>query len=216
MKASTPPPPNLPSHRVGYAHVSSVGQNLDSQVDALERAGCGKTFSDKMTGSRMDRPGWDQLMDYLRSGDVLVVTELSRMTRSLLHLLETAQLLEKKQVDLISLRENIDTSTATGRCFLSMMGAIHQMERELRAPNAPPPAGLQRERGERPVVAHEPMSPDSRTPKSCTKTPVRRQTKSARLSELDDASSSPTSRSSGTSSQLTLPPIRPFRGVGQK
>ena len=128
--------PFLSLHRVGYARVSSGGQNLDSQVDALQKAGCKKIFTDKMTGSRMDRPGWDQLMDYVRSGDALVVTELSRMTRSLIHLLETAQLLEQKQVNLVSLRENIDTSTATGRCFLSMMGAIHQMERELRAERA--------------------------------------------------------------------------------
>ncbi len=84
----------------------------------------------------MDRPGWDQLMEYLRSGDTLVVTELSRMTRSLLDLLQTAKILEQRQVNLISLRENIDTTTATGRCFLSMMGAIHQMERELRAERA--------------------------------------------------------------------------------
>jgi DNA invertase Pin-like site-specific DNA recombinase len=124
------------AHRIGYARVSSVGQNLDSQLDALQKAGCKKTFSDKMTGSRMDRPGWDQLMEYVRPGDVLVVTELSRMTRSLMHLLETVQLLDKRQVNLVSLRENIDTSTAIGRCFLSMMGAIHQMERELRAERA--------------------------------------------------------------------------------
>jgi len=97
----------------------------------LQKAGCKKTFSDKMTGSRMDCPGWDQLMDYVRPGDSLVVTELSRMTRSLMHLLETTQALEQRKVNLVSLRENIDTSTATGRCFLSMMGAIHQMEREL-------------------------------------------------------------------------------------
>jgi DNA invertase Pin-like site-specific DNA recombinase len=106
-------------------------------VDALQKAGCQKTFSDKMTASSLlDRPGWDQLMDYVRPGDALVVTELSRMTRSLIHLLETSQLLEQKQVNLVSLRENIDTSTATGRCFLSMMGAIHEMERELRAERA--------------------------------------------------------------------------------
>ena len=94
-------------HRIGYARVSSIGQNLDSQVDALQKAGCKKTFSDKMTGSRMDRPGWDQLIEYVRPGDTLVVTELSRMTRSLMHLLETAQLLEQRQVNLVSLRENI-------------------------------------------------------------------------------------------------------------
>src|ERR1039457_2390068 len=131
------------AHQIGYARVSSVGQNLDSQLDALQKAGCKKTFSDKMTGSRMDRPGWDQLMEYVRPGDVLVVTELSRMTRSLMHLLETAQWLERKRVHLVSLRENIDTSSATGRCFLSMMGAIYQMERELRGEHRQRRAGRQ-------------------------------------------------------------------------
>jgi DNA invertase Pin-like site-specific DNA recombinase len=123
-------------HRIGYARVSSSGQNLDSQIDALQKAGCKKIFCDKVTGSRMDRPGWDQLLDYIRPSDTLVVVELSRMTRSLLNLLETTKILEQRQVHLISLRENIDTSTATGRCFLSMMGAIHQMERELRIERA--------------------------------------------------------------------------------
>jgi DNA invertase Pin-like site-specific DNA recombinase len=134
-------------HRVGYARVSSVGQNLDSQLDALQKAGCQKIFSDKMTGSRMDRPGWDQLIDYVRVNDVIVVTELSRMTRSLMHLLETVQLLDEKKINLVSLRENIDTSTATGRCFLSMMGAIHQMERELRAERASAGRASARARG---------------------------------------------------------------------
>jgi DNA invertase Pin-like site-specific DNA recombinase len=91
-------PPSL--HRFGYARVSSVGQNLDSQVDALQKAECEKIFSDKTTGSRMDRPGWDQLMEYVRPADTLVVTELSRMTRSLLNLLETVKLLEQRQVNL--------------------------------------------------------------------------------------------------------------------
>ncbi len=123
-------------HRIGYARVSSIGQNLDSQIDALQKAGCGKIFSDKMTGSHMDRPGWDQFLEYARPGDTLVVSELSRMTRSLMDLLTTAKVLEQRQINLVSLRENIDTTTATGRCFLSMMGAIHQMERELRAERA--------------------------------------------------------------------------------
>lgn len=123
-------------YRIGYARVSSVGQNLDAQTDSLQQAGCDKIFTDKMTGSRMDRPGWDELMIYIRAGDTLVVTELSRMTRSLLNLLETAKELEAKQVEFISLREQIDTHTATGRCFLSIMGAVHQMERELKAERA--------------------------------------------------------------------------------
>ena len=133
LNSSVSPPA---SHRIGYARISSVGQNRDSQLDALQKAGCGKIFSDTMTGSRLHRPGWDQLLAYIRPDDTLVVTELSRMTRSLLHLLETAKTLEQHEVHLVSLREHIDTTAATGRCFLSMMGAIHQMERELRAERA--------------------------------------------------------------------------------
>jgi DNA invertase Pin-like site-specific DNA recombinase len=55
-------------------------------MDALKQAGCLKIFTDKLTGSRMERPGWAELLEYIRPGDILVVTELSRMTRSLLHL----------------------------------------------------------------------------------------------------------------------------------
>jgi DNA invertase Pin-like site-specific DNA recombinase len=136
VDTSAPIEPKTVPNRIGYARVSSIGQNLDSQMDALKQAGCLKIFTDKLTGSRMDRPGWAELLEYIRPGDILVVTELSRMTRSLLHLLETAKILEQRQINLLSLRESIDTTTATGRCFLSMMGAIHQMERELRAERA--------------------------------------------------------------------------------
>jgi DNA invertase Pin-like site-specific DNA recombinase len=136
VDTSTPIKPKTVPNRIGYARVSSIGQNLDSQMDALKQAGCLKIFTDKLTGSRMERPGWAELLEYIRPGDILVVTELSRMTRSLLHLLETAKILEQRQINLLSLRESIDTTTATGRCFLSMMGAIHQMERELRAERA--------------------------------------------------------------------------------
>ncbi len=127
---------DLVPQRIGYARVSSGGQNLDAQLDTLQQAGCAKIFSDKMSGARMDRPAWERLLEYLRPGDTLVVTELSRMTRSLLDLLETSKMLEQRQVHLMSLREHLDTTSATGRCFLAMMGAIHQMERELRAERA--------------------------------------------------------------------------------
>lgn len=136
METIAPSSVNCLMHKMGYARVSSVGQNLDSQIDALQKAGCGKIFTDKMTGSRLDRPGWEKLMEHVRPGDTLIVTELSRMTRSLLNLLETTKMLEERQINLVSLQENIDTNTATGRCFLSMMGAIHQMERELKAERA--------------------------------------------------------------------------------
>ena len=133
--------------RIGYARVSSVGQHLDAQLDALHAAGCVRVFTDTMTGARMDRPGWAGLLDYVRPGDMIVVSELSRLTRSLRDLLETSTLLDDRQIHLVSLRENSDTTSATGRCFLSMMGAIHQMERELRAERAAAGRASARARG---------------------------------------------------------------------
>jgi len=119
--------------KVGYARVSALDQKLDAQLDALTQAGCAKIFSDRVSGATADRPGWEQLMAYVRPGDAVVITELSRMSRSLAHLLEVVRTFEAQGIELVSLREHIDTATATGRCFLAIMGAIAQMERELRA-----------------------------------------------------------------------------------
>jgi DNA invertase Pin-like site-specific DNA recombinase len=121
---------------IGYARVSSPSQNVDSQIDSLNAAGCAKIFADKISGTKKERKGWDELMSYIRSGDILVVTELSRMSRSLSHLLEITAELKERQVDLKSLRENIDTSSASGRAFLSIMGAVSQMELEIKAERA--------------------------------------------------------------------------------
>lgn len=123
-------------HRIGYARVSTAAQNIDSQIDALYAFGCKKVFSDKESGVKTERPGWQQLLNYIREGDILVITELSRMTRSLKHLLQVVEELGNRGVDIVSLREHIDTSTATGRCFVSIMGAISQMERELKSERA--------------------------------------------------------------------------------
>ena len=121
------------NNKIGYARVSTIAQKLDSQIDALEKAGCIKIFSEKSSGVKDERVGWKKLMEYIRPGDILVVTELSRMTRSLMHLLKVVKELEEQNISILSLRENIDTTTATGRCFISMIGAISQMERELKA-----------------------------------------------------------------------------------
>lgn len=120
-------------NKIGYARVSSRDQKLDSQLDMLKEAGCMKVFCDKASGIKQSRPGWDKLIEYIRPGDSLVVAELSRMTRSLAHLLSLIDDFETKKISMVSLRENIDTSTATGRAFISIMGVINQMERELRA-----------------------------------------------------------------------------------
>lgn len=122
--------------KIGYARVSSRDQNLDSQIDMLQAAGCDKIFQEKVSGVREHRPEWDKLLEYVRPGDCIVVAELSRMTRSLMHLLKLTQELETKGVSIASLREHIDTSTATGRAFVSIIGAINQMERELKAERA--------------------------------------------------------------------------------
>jgi len=121
------------AYKVGYARVSSSAQKLDAQFDALKQIGCHKVFADRVSGIKADRPGWEQLIAYVRPGDRVIVTELSRMSRSLMHLLDVVQTFEHQDIEIVSLRENIDTSTATGRGFLAMMGVIAQMERELKA-----------------------------------------------------------------------------------
>ena len=122
--------------RIGYARVSSKDQNLDSQRDLLNAAGCERIFEDKVSGMKESRPEWDRLLEFLREGDTVVVTELSRMTRSLMHLLSLVKEFEERGVQIQSLRENIDTTSATGRAFISILGALHQLERELKAERA--------------------------------------------------------------------------------
>jgi DNA invertase Pin-like site-specific DNA recombinase len=68
--------------RIGYARVSTKEQNIDSQLDQLAKEGCIKVITDTVSGTTKDRPGWNELMEYLRTGDTVVVTELSRMSRS--------------------------------------------------------------------------------------------------------------------------------------
>ena len=121
------------SEIIGYARVSTRDQNLDGQLDLLRSFGCLRIFEDKVCSISEKRPGWDSLMDYIRPDDSIVVTEISRMTRSVPHLFALVKEFEERRINLISLRENIDTTTATGRAFLGMMGVINQMERELRA-----------------------------------------------------------------------------------
>ena len=124
------------THMIGYARISSPSQNLDAQIDSLKQSGCIRIFTDTISGTKTQRKGWDELMAYIRGGDILVITELSRMSRSLSHLLEILKDLNIRQVDLKSLRENIDTSSATGRAFISIMGAVSQMELEIKSERA--------------------------------------------------------------------------------
>lgn len=130
---------------IGYARVSSVGQTLDVQLDKLRH--CDKVFQEKKSGASRKRPGLEACLEYVRDGDVLVVTRLDRLARSTLHLCQIAAELERKRVNLQVLDQNIDTSDATGRLLFNMLGAIAQFETEIRAERQMDGIQKARERG---------------------------------------------------------------------
>ena len=109
---------------IGYARVSTAGQNLALQRDALEWAGCDRIYDDTGSGSVRHRPELDACLDYLRAGDTLVVWRLDRLGRSLRHLIETIGDLEQREVGFRSLTEGLDTTTAAGRLTLHIFAAL--------------------------------------------------------------------------------------------
>lgn len=116
---------------VGYARVSSVGQSLDIQLDKLQY--CDKIFQEKVSSLSSKRTQLQACLEYVREGDVLIVTRLDRLARSTLHLSQIAEELQRKGVHLQVIDQNIDTSDATGRLLFNMLGAIGQFENEIRA-----------------------------------------------------------------------------------
>lgn len=117
--------------RIGYARVSSVGQSLDVQLDKLTQ--CDKIYQEKHSSVRGTRPQLAACLDYVREGDTLVVTRLDRLARSTLHLCQIAAELQRKEVQLLVLDQQINTQDATGRLLFHMLGAIAQFETEIRA-----------------------------------------------------------------------------------
>lgn len=114
---------------VGYARVSTIGQHLESQLNALK--GCDKIFQEKESGAKGDRPQLQALLEFVREGDIVQVTKLDRLARNTKHLLDIADFLEKKKVSLHILNIGINTATPTGKLMLTMIGAIATFEREL-------------------------------------------------------------------------------------
>jgi len=125
----------FPYMLVGYMRVSSESdrQNTNLQRDALQAAGVDARhlYEDRASGSKDDRPGLAQALEFLRPGDVLVVWKLDRLGRSLSHLLSIVNTLKDKQVAFRSLTEGMDTTTASGELLFHVFGALAQFERAL-------------------------------------------------------------------------------------
>jgi len=118
--------------RIGYARVSTDDQSVDLQVDALSKFDCQIIFKDEgHSGASRSRPGLRQCLTQLQSGDDLVVWKLDRLGRSLSHLLEVVNELERRRIGLVSLSESINTASPGGVLVFHIMGALAQFERAL-------------------------------------------------------------------------------------
>lgn len=117
--------------KLGYARVSTQDQNLALQLDALKAAGCIKIFQEKASGSKIERPELNRLLEIIRQGDTLVIWKLDRLGRSLNHLIEIVTQLEEQQVGLVSLNDPIDTTTAQGRLVFRIFASLAEFEREV-------------------------------------------------------------------------------------
>lgn len=115
---------------IGYARVSTVGQNDVGQIEALRAAGCERIYTDKASGASTARPLLREALDQLRTGDTLVVWRLDRLGRSLPHLVDVLADLDGRGVQFRSLSEGMDTSTAAGRLLFHVAGAFAQFERD--------------------------------------------------------------------------------------
>lgn len=114
---------------VGYVRVSTVEQNEARQLETMKKYNVEKVFSEKVSAKDTNRPKLKEMLEYVREGDTIVIHDFSRLARSTKDLLEIVELLENKQVALISAKESIDSSTPSGKLMLTMIGAINEFER---------------------------------------------------------------------------------------
>ena len=105
---------------IGYARVSTQEQTLNLQKDALEKLGVSRIFTDTASGAKAERAGLNEALEYVRTGDTLVVWRLDRLGRSLKHLIETITKLNNRKIGFKSITENIDTTTSGGKLVFHM------------------------------------------------------------------------------------------------
>ena len=119
--------------KVGYARVSSVGQNLESQLVALKEYGCEKIFQEKVSGtSTKGREQLTQCLEFVRESDEFVVTRIDRCSRSVLDLQLIVKQLDEKGVSLAATEQSINTKTPEGKCFLNMLSVFSEFETSIR------------------------------------------------------------------------------------
>ena len=117
--------------KYGYARVSTKDQVLNLQMDALKTAGCHKIFYEIAKGARADRPEWLKLLEEIQKGDTLIVWKLDRMGRSLHHLIKVVNDLIAKGVDIISIQDPLNTTSAQGRLIFNMFASLAEFEKDL-------------------------------------------------------------------------------------
>ena len=115
--------------RIAYIRVSTVEQNEQRQIEAMEKYHIEKWFTEKVSAKNTNRPKLQELLEFAREGDTIHIHDFSRLARSTKDLLDLVELLNSKGVSLVSNKENIDTSTPTGKLMLTMIGAINEFER---------------------------------------------------------------------------------------
>lgn len=114
---------------MAYVRVSTIEQNEARQLEGLKKYNIDKWFTEKVSGKNTKRPELQKMLEYAREGDTIYIWDFSRLSRSVKDLLEIIEELQDKEVHLVSVKENLDTSTSTGKLMLTMIGAINEFER---------------------------------------------------------------------------------------
>ena len=117
--------------KIGYARVSTYEQNLELQIDDLEKEGCEIIYQEKVSTRKDNRLERDKAMNMLRKGDTLVIWKIDRYARSVKELNALVEILKEKEVDFKSIKDPIDTTTATGRLMYNLLSAFAEFERDM-------------------------------------------------------------------------------------
>lgn len=117
---------------IGYARVSTEEQNLDRQIDILKQAGCDRIYEEKVSGLKKERTELNKILDQIRTGDVIIIADLTRLSRSVKDLFSLVEQIEEKGANIKSIKESwVDTTTAQGKLMFTIFAGISQFERDL-------------------------------------------------------------------------------------